>query len=190
MAKAWMDALVSRGIQTEKRIDHLGSIMQGFCDFLGLDANETARMVLFARYHDIGLVALSTKCVLKPGALDDGEYAVIKKHVDAGYRLACECEELKAIADWIQKHHEYWDGSGYPAGLAGENIPIQCRILSLVDAFEAMTTEQYYRHAKSVDEAMEEIEKNLGTQFDPVIGKKFIAFVNDIPEYIYGDIVD
>lgn len=101
----------------------------------------------------------------------------MKQHLEKGFRIASSSPDLSGIADLILKHHERWDGSGYPLGLHGKDIPVECRILAIVDAFDAMTHDRPYSKAKSREEALEEIRSAAGYQFDPSLALVFIEIV-------------
>jgi len=101
----------------------------------------------------------------------------MKTHTEIGYRIAKSVTELQPIAEYILTHHERWDGKGYPNGLKGEAIPIVSRILSVADAFDAMTNDRVYRKAMSYEEAIDEIKRNSGTQFDPAIVDVFLEIM-------------
>jgi HD-GYP domain-containing protein (c-di-GMP phosphodiesterase class II) len=101
----------------------------------------------------------------------------MRQHAEKGYRIAQETNDLAGIADLILKHHERWDGKGYPLGLAGEDIPVECRILAIVDSFDAMTNDRPYRKALTAQEALEEIARWSGTQFDPHLVKHFLEIM-------------
>jgi HD-GYP domain-containing protein (c-di-GMP phosphodiesterase class II) len=103
----------------------------------------------------------------KPGKLTDKEWVEMRKHPEIGYKIAISSPELEPIADLIYTHHEHYDGKGYPQGLKGEEIPLLSRILSIADAFDAITHDRVYRKAASVEEALAEINRCSGTQFDP-----------------------
>jgi HD-GYP domain-containing protein (c-di-GMP phosphodiesterase class II) len=102
----------------------------------------------------------------------------MQRHCEVGHRIALASPDLMHIADWILKHHEWWDGSGYPLGLRGEEIPLECRILSIADAYDAMTNDRPYRKAMNYDEAIEELNRFAGTQFDPHLVDKFVAVLH------------
>ncbi|MFA5383598.1 MAG: CHASE4 domain-containing protein [Eubacteriales bacterium] len=132
---------------------------------------------LFARYHDVGKIGIPEKILFKKDPLTTLETAAIRQHCDIGYRIAQSAPELMPIADWILKHHEWWNGKGYPLGLKGEEIPLECRIMVIVDAYEAMTHDRPYRKAMSRDDAVKELEKLAGSQFDPGLVQLFIQII-------------
>ena len=130
-------------------------------------------MKLFAKFHDIGKVGISDAILFKPGALDEVEREEMRRHSEIGYRIALSSVDLLHIAEWILRHHEWWDGSGYPIGLVGSDIPLECRILSIVDAYDAMTSDRPYRKAMSAAKAIAELRKFAGIQFDPDLLEPF-----------------
>jgi diguanylate cyclase (GGDEF)-like protein len=130
--------------------------------------------------HDIGKIAVDEVVLNKPGKLSKSEWTQIQKHPVTGYRLLSTSTEYHNIASYIKSHHEKWDGSGYPDGLKGDEIPFKARIISLADAYDAMTCQRPYRKALTKEEAIEEIKKNAGIQFDPNIVRVFVEKVEDI----------
>lgn len=134
-------------------------------------------LCLFAQFHDLGKVGVPDRILFKAGTLTTDERKEIQRHSEIGYRIAVSSPELLPIADWILKHHEWWNGLGYPIGLKGEDIPLECRVLSIVDAFDAMTNDRPYRLAMSQNEALTELKIGAGTQFDPVLVKLFSTIV-------------
>ena len=129
--------------------------------------------------HDIGKIAISDQILNKPSALDEEELKVMRTHPEIGYRIAMSSPDLAAIADLILTHHERWDGKGYPNQLVGENIPLLSRILSVADAYDAMTEDRVYRKALPQEVAIAEIRKNSGTQFDPKIANVFLGILEE-----------
>jgi GGDEF domain-containing protein len=127
----------------------------------------------------VGKIGISERILLKPGRLTDEEYAVIKLHPRIGYRLVQQVPALEPISLVILHHHERFDGRGYPAGLSGEEIPLEARIVGVADAFDAITSDRPYQAARSVDEALAELERCAGGQFDPEIVRHFVDIVRD-----------
>ncbi|MFW5794502.1 MAG: HD domain-containing phosphohydrolase [Bacillota bacterium] len=127
--------------------------------------------------HDIGKIAIDDKILDKPGRLTDIEYEKIKKHPEIGYRILSTSSQYIDISKDILHHHEHYDGRGYPQGLKGEEIPFNSRIIALADAYDAMTLSRPYRSSFNKEEAIKEIEKCAGTQFDPEIAKVFIEAI-------------
>lgn len=124
--------------------------------------------------HDIGKLGVSEQILLKPGSLTPEEYDAIKKHCHYGYDILKDIDYLNEAAEVALYHHERYDGSGYPYGLKNGEIPLLARICALADAFEAMTSDRPYRKAMTVEEAVEEIKRNKGTQFDPSVVEAFL----------------
>ena len=151
---------------------------------LELHLSETAmdELTLLAMLHDIGKIGIDDRILNKPGPLNKKEWAVMKTHPEIGYRIAMSSPDLVPIAQLILCHHEKWDGSGYPQGLKGEDIPLPSRILAVVDAYDAMTKDRVYRKAVSKEEALAEIERGMGTQFDPEISQIFLSLIRQNPD--------
>ena len=141
---------------------------------LGLSEDQLADLELLAMLHDIGKIAVDDSILAKPGALTQEEWVEMRKHSEVGYRIALASPELMHIAESILGHHERWDGKGYPQGLSGEHIPILARILSVADSYDAMTNDRVYRKAISHEEAMEELRRCSGAQFDPKAVEGFL----------------
>lgn len=144
---------------------------------LELSDTELEHLRLLARYHDVGKVGVSDQILFKNGPLNTEETSEIQRHSEVGHRIANVIPELATVSNSILKHHEWWDGSGYPLGLKGLDIPLESRILALVDAYDAMTHERPYRRAFSSREAVAEIHRRSGTQFDPELVEKFTGIL-------------
>jgi HD-GYP domain-containing protein (c-di-GMP phosphodiesterase class II) len=158
--------------------------MENYCCSIGrelqLSSNDMKKLSLLALLHDIGKVCINPKILMKPGALTLAEWEEMKCHSECGYQIAQAIPELAIVADLILSHHERWDGNGYPLGLKGEEIPLPCRILAVIDAYDAMINDRVYRKAMTQEEAILEIERNAGAQFDPEIIDVFINLIMDI----------
>jgi putative nucleotidyltransferase with HDIG domain len=124
--------------------------------------------------HDVGKIGVSDSILLKPGKLTDEEWSQMRKHPEIGYNMLRQVKFLEGAAEIILAHHERWDGKGYPYGLSGEDVPLGARIFMVCDTFDSMTSDRPYRKALSTQEALNEILKYRGTQFDPKVVEAFL----------------
>lgn len=177
IVNALLTALSERDYIAEGHARRMQKLCQELGEKVGLSAQQLANLSLLAQVHDLGKVGIPDRILFKRGPLTEKEWEVMRQHPEKGYRIALSSPDLAGIADLILKHHEKWDGTGYPLGLKGEQIPIECRILSIVDAFDAMTSGRPYRRAKTIEEALEEIRRCAGTQFDPGLAEAFIEMM-------------
>ena len=146
---------------------------------LGLSSQELFELELAARLHDVGKRAIPLSILSKPAALNDAEWSMMRRHPEWGAEMLADVPGLEAVAEAIRAHHERWDGCGYPRGLAEEEIPLVGRIVAVCDAFSAMTTDRPYRCARTVSEAVAEVKRCAGTQFDPRVVAAFVATVEE-----------
>ena len=138
-------------------------------------AQETIQKIQLASVlHDIGKIGVPEIVLHKPAKLSDEEFERIKSHPTIAARMLEPLDVLRPIIPWIEFHHERYDGKGYPSGICGNNIPLGARIISIADSFDAMTSDRPYRKALAQVTALEELGRNAGTQFDPVIADVFI----------------
>jgi HD-GYP domain-containing protein (c-di-GMP phosphodiesterase class II) len=152
-------------------IDDVALLAQGVGRRLGLRAHELYEVVRAAELHDIGKMAIPDAILSKPGPLDAAEWEFMRQHTIVGERMLGVAPALAGVARLLRWSHERVDGGGYPDGLTGDEIPLGARIIAACDAFHAMTSERPYRSAVSADEAVAELLRNSGTQFDAeVIG--------------------
>lgn len=142
---------------------------------MGLQEEELDTLRLAASLHDIGKIGIDDQILRKPGRLTPEEYESIKRHSEYGAEILSHVRELHHIVPIVRSHHEQYNGNGYPDGLAGEDIPLLARIISVVDAFDAMSSHRPYRQALPLDAAVAELVRNRGTQFDPQIVDAFLG---------------
>jgi len=146
-------------------------------DRLCLSAQEHEHVRIAAFLHDLGKIGVPTDLLLRAGALDAKERQLVEQHPEIGARLVQPLDIPSAISFSIRHHHEWWDGSGYPDGLAGEAIPLSARIISVADAFDAMSCDRPYRHALDRQVITNEFQRFSGTQFDPNLAKEMLTLL-------------
>jgi len=171
--------LEERTHETEEHASRLRILSAELGKRLGLNDTQMTELALLSLLHDIGKIATPDSILNKPGKLTEAEWDIMKKHSEAGYRIAASSPELAFIADYILSHHEKWDGTGYPEGLKRYQIPLPSRIIAVVDAYDAMTSSRAYKDVMAKEEALNELEKCAGTQFDPAIVKTFIEIIDN-----------
>jgi putative nucleotidyltransferase with HDIG domain len=154
---------------------------------LGYSPRQVETMITAGTLHDIGKINVPDHILTKPGRLTVEEFEIIKRHPQDGFEMLQPFQELRGVLNVVQMHHEAYDGSGYPFGRAGSEIPPEARLFAVVDAFDAMTSSRCYRTAMDGEVAIEEIQRNRGQQFDPVIANIFIKLYRDeLLEHILG----
>lgn len=180
LVKALMKTLEVKDYITEGHADRLEDISLKVAKALKLPQHQVDRIKLLAKFHDIGKVGIPDRILMKPGSLTEEEWKIMKTHSVIGKRIAEASPELSDISTLIFHHHEKFDGTGYPLGLKGMQIPIECRILSIVDTFDAITNDRPYRKAQPAERALEEIARCSGTQFDPMLVRIFEGLFNPL----------
>jgi HD-GYP domain-containing protein (c-di-GMP phosphodiesterase class II) len=149
---------------------------------MGLDARQRRDAEFAALLHDIGKIKVPGEIINKPGKLTDKEWEIMKTHTLEGERLLSQVGGILGnVGRIVRSCHEDWDGTGYPDGLVGEEIPLVARIVRACDAFSAMTTDRSYRKARPVEEALAELKRCSGTDFDPVVVETLAAAVSSTP---------
>jgi len=143
---------------------------------LGLEETELQNLEIAALLHDIGKVGIPDAILRKPGKLDADEYALMKKHPEYGWAVLRMLPGFERAALDILHHHENFDGTGYPAGLKETEIPVVSRIVSVIDAFDAMVSSRPYRKGLPLEEAVRRLIASSGTQFDPLVVQRFLSF--------------
>jgi len=169
--------LQEKSYETEEHAVRLKEMSLILGRSLKLTENKLNELILLSALHDIGKIAISDEILMKKGKLTRKEWGIVKRHPEIGYNITASSPQLAPIADVVLSHHEWWNGTGYPRGLKGEDIPLVSRIISIVDAYDVMTHDRAYRKAISKKDAAEELERCAGTQFDPKLVKIFIQFL-------------
>lgn len=172
-----MNTLNEKNKREEQHSVRVSELCKSLGKSLGLNERKIYDLKTAGLLHDIGKIAIEENILNKPGKLTEDEFKEIKRHSEIGYRILSTVNEMSEIAEYILLHHEMWNGNGYPKGLKGENIPMESRIIAIVDAYDAMTSERSYRKALSEEFAIEELQRNAGIQFDAELVKIFIEKV-------------
>ncbi|HBV96477.1 MAG TPA: hypothetical protein DEF36_05495 [Desulfotomaculum sp.] len=175
-----MKAIEARDHITEGHAERLQGLAAAMAAVLGLPERSIVDLRLLAQFHDIGKVGIPDRILFKKGRLTPLEYEEMRRHSEIGHRIAQSAPDMLPIAEWILLHHEWWNGEGYPLGLKGEIIPLECRILAIADAYDAMTSDRPYRRAMAHEDALEEIRRCAGTQFDPNLVEKFAEVLESL----------
>ncbi len=178
-------ALDARDPYTGNHSRRVSDMACELCHVLGLSHDMTREIHIAGHLHDIGKIGIPDKVLLKPGRLNDEEWELMKQHPKIGADILSGCQKFDRIAAIILHHHERFDGKGYPFGAKGEEIPVGSRIIAVCDSIDAMASSRAYRSAMSLEKVREEIEKNAGLMYDPVIAKAMLDNWS-IVEHTYG----
>jgi putative two-component system response regulator len=174
---ALADAVESKDSVTGGHLQRMAGYSQLLGEYIGLDEHELMVLRFGAILHDIGKISISESVLCKAAPLTEAEWVEMKKHPVAGERICAPLRFSDEIGRLIRHHHERWDGKGYVDGLAGEDIPVLARLISVVDAFDAMTNDRPYRKALPFVEATANLSAGSGTQFDPEIVDVFLRML-------------
>lgn len=177
-------ALSESDFETEEHAVRTKNMAIRLGERLNISDREKSELGLLAILHDIGKLSIPDAVLKKPGKLTEEEWEIMKNHTFKGYDIAGTTPELAPIANYILHHHERWDGKGYPAGLAGEEIPLLSRIITLIDSHDVMTHDRPYHKAMSEEDAIQEVIRCSGTQFDPAIVKVFLEMLEEEKEVV------
>ncbi len=177
MRQSAIDAIIAtlneKDEYTKRHVKSVSKISFGIAKAMKLPQHDCNEVKNAGLLHDIGKIIIPSSILNKTGPLTDDEYRVIQTHSEIGFRILNSSSETRTIADIVLAHHEHWDGNGYPYQKSGKDIPLKARIICVADAYDAMTSERKYRKSKSSKEALEELIRCSGTQFDPDIVKVF-----------------
>jgi diguanylate cyclase len=178
MRSKTIDVIMNALFEKSDRESHHSTRVSGICELIAsamsFESDDVNQIRVAGLVHDIGKIGIDEKILNKVGRLSDYEWQEIRKHPEAGWRILSSSNEFSEVSRFVLHHHEKFDGSGYPNGAKGEEIPIESRIITIADAFDAMTGERSYRDSLSADDAAKEIKRCSGTQFDPQIVAVFI----------------
>lgn len=173
--EGWVSALDMRDKETEGHTQRVTILTQRLARFMGVSGDDLIHITRGALLHDIGKMAIPDSILLKPGPLTEEERELVKQHPKFAYDMLKRIEFLRPALDIPYCHHEKWDGSGYPRGLKGAEIPVAARIFPVVDVWDALTSDRPYRKGMPLDEVKERIRADAGRHFDPQVVEAFLA---------------
>jgi len=186
--RALSNAVEARDAYTGKHAERVTAYGIEIARAVGVSIADTRELEFGFLLHDIGKLGIPDAILYKPGALTDNERALMTQHPLIGAQIVDDIEFLAPAARVVRSHHERWDGSGYPDGLAGEEIPLAARVFSVADVLDALTTDRPYRHALPLSKAREMIVAGSGTQFDPRVVEAFKSIPDRRLERIAAEI--
>jgi putative nucleotidyltransferase with HDIG domain len=172
-----MNALFEKSSRESQHSKRVSALCRAIAAEMNFEKDDINQIRIAGLVHDIGKIGIDEKILNKAGRLSDFEWSELKKHPEAGWRILSSMAEFSEIAKFVLDHHEKFDGSGYPNGLKGEEIPIEARIITVSDSYDAMTSRRSYRDAISKEEALKEIIRCSGTHFDPEVVDVFVKKV-------------
>ena len=181
MVRVLTDAVEAKDRTLRGHANEVSEYVTHVAERIGLEPSSREKLLFASLLHDIGKLGISERILLKPGPLTQEERAVVQLHPRIGARLIEQVPALRSIAPAVLYHHERWDGEGYPAGLRGNDIPVEARVVAVADAFSAMTRDRPYRDRMTLDEACDELRRCAGSQFDASIVRLFVEEIRRQP---------
>jgi putative nucleotidyltransferase with HDIG domain len=182
--RALANAIEARDPYTRGHSERVTEYSVKISEYIGIEIEEIKKIRYAALLHDIGKINIKEEILNKPGRLTDEEFKIMHKHPTMGAKIMEPVKEFKEMLPYMYHHHERYGAGGYPDGVRGEQIPLPARILAVADAFDAMTTDRPYRKALPLSVALDELQKNSGTQFDPKIVNVFLRICDKENEWI------
>jgi HD-GYP domain-containing protein (c-di-GMP phosphodiesterase class II) len=176
--EGWARAVELREEETGKHTNRVTHMTVQLAREMGMDEEQIPHVRRGATLHDIGKIGVPDAILLKPAKLNDDEWKVMRMHPEYAYEMLWHIDFLRPAIEIPYCHHEKWDGSGYPRGLRGEEIPIAARIFAVVDVWDALTSDRPYRKAMLREQVLKIIQKDSGTHFDPRVVQVFMAMLN------------
>jgi putative nucleotidyltransferase with HDIG domain len=170
---------------TNSHSQKVSSYAFALAGMLELDTAAAEEIRFAALLHDLGKVGIPETLLNKNGPLDSEEWELMKQHVELGARILEKCNGFERIRAMVRHHHEFFDGSGYPQGLSGESIPLGARIIAIADAYDTITSERTYKRPRPAEEALAELERCGGAQFDPELVTLFLRAMRRLPSPIF-----
>jgi HD-GYP domain-containing protein (c-di-GMP phosphodiesterase class II) len=181
LVNLWIGFLKTHFPPISSHLEQVAEISCQFAQFIGFEDEELVQIRRGALLHDMGKLLVPREILNKPGPLNAQEWEIIKTHPDAGYTTLAPLKCLRPVLDIPFAHHERWDGGGYPQGLKGEEIPLRVRMFSIVDVWDALTSDRPYRPAYSHDIAKQFLAAEAGGMFDPHLVQLFFRFIQTPP---------
>ncbi|RQD73543.1 MAG: diguanylate cyclase [Candidatus Syntrophonatronum acetioxidans] len=180
MVSTLLKTLEEKSFETKAHTRRMEEVAVQIGERIGLSPSELNRLKLVITLHDIGKTNIPEEILTREGPLTEEEWEIMKKHPETGFKIARATEEFSHVAKEIMAHHERWDGTGYPRGLKGEDIPLLARIIAIANAYEVMTQGRPYKKPLSLEKALDELKKCAGTQFDPELVEVFLEVLEGI----------
>jgi response regulator RpfG family c-di-GMP phosphodiesterase len=184
--RSLVTALDAKDAYTRGHSERVALFSKRIAETIGYDAASAERLYLSGLLHDVGKIGVSDAVLRKPDKLTPEEFAEIKKHPDEGWFILRDLEQMRYVLPGVLHHHEQVNGSGYPDGLAGKDIPLDARIMAVADAYDAMTSDRAYRAGMPHEKAISILKSGAGSQWDAKVVDAFISIVDDIMAIRYG----